>query len=101
MARLTNREKQEIVEVFFGINPRTFDVERVSLTRDNLLQHWSSDVMLSHPVLFDRSARAEIIITWGLTDLFSTVVQFEESEDTKRQIAGLTAKAEALKKTRV
>jgi hypothetical protein len=34
---MTKREEGQTVEVFYGIDPKTFEVERVSLTRGGIL----------------------------------------------------------------
>lgn len=98
MARLTKREAQQIVEVFYGIDPKTFEVERVSLTRDGVLHKYNRDGLHgTHAILHGRQARTEIIIVWHLTDLISFPVGLDDDEYRKSRIAEMGALAEQKK----
>jgi hypothetical protein len=73
MARLTKRQKEETISTFFGINPKTFNVEMVSLTRGGTLRKWGPDAtFVTHAILHGRQPKSEIITVWGLTDLIET-----------------------------
>ena len=89
----TKADRQEYIEVFWGINPRTKSVESVHRQRDGLLSKMSSDgTIRSHPVLPGRMAQSEIVIVFGLTDVFGVSVAMAESASVKQRVADLEAK---------
>jgi hypothetical protein len=97
MARLTKHQEGEIVEMFYGINPKTFEVDRVSLTRGGTLSRWNKNGNYSHPVFKGRDARAEVIIVFGLTDIHSVSQVSFGSEYEKRILEELKTKAAEMK----
>lgn len=69
--RGTKAQKQEIVQIFYGINPRTGCVESVSLSRDNKLTKYGSDATITQVVAMPgRKVETEIVVVLGLTELF-------------------------------
>lgn len=90
MARRTKQQESETVETFWGINPKTFEVECVSLTRGGMLRKFNADMIQSnHAVLFGRKPIHEVSIVWGLTDIISFPTIQDGSEYAKRGIAEL------------
>jgi hypothetical protein len=84
------------LSTFYGINPKTFRVESVSVTRGGTLRKWGPDATFAtHHLAHGRQAKSEIIIVWGLTDLIEIYPQLDDSESTKQKLAELKAKAEA------
>jgi hypothetical protein len=83
MGRMTKREEGLIVESFYGIDPKTFEVERVSLTKGNDLRKMGRNLQsYTHSILHGRDPRTEIIIVWHLSDIIS----FREGVFTDEQI---------------
>jgi hypothetical protein len=98
MARRTKRENEETVEIFYGINPRTFEVDSVFLTRGGTLRKHGRDLATAtHHILHGRDARTEIIIVWHLTDLVSFAPAMSGGEFAKEQLAELRLKADEMK----
>jgi hypothetical protein len=98
MARLTKRQKDEIITVFFGIDPESLDVVRVSLTRGGTLTRWSRGGHFhQHYVSPPRRAQDEVHIVYSLTDIIAVPVQFENSEMYKSRMDALAAKAKQMK----
>jgi hypothetical protein len=96
MARLTRKQEEETVSTFYGINPKTFRVESVSLTRGGKLRKWGPDATFAtHHLAHGRQAITEIIIVWGLTDLIEIYPRLEDSESTRKKLEELRAIAEA------
>lgn len=96
----TNAWKEEIIRTFYGINPKTFGIDSVSVSRGGTLTKWSSDGhMHTHPIHHGGAerAQAEIVIVYDLTDLFSVIPGIEDSETTKRKINELRSKAALMK----
>ena len=88
----------EVIEVFYGIDPSTFEVKRVSLTRGGTLSKSTKDGWsFSHRIEHGRNARTEVIIVFNLTDIFSVPPQYENVEETKRRTAELEANAAQMK----
>jgi hypothetical protein len=60
LARLTRRGGEEIIETLYGINPKTFEVETVSLNRSGELRNLGKDVEpRTHYVAHARDRRVE------------------------------------------
>jgi hypothetical protein len=98
MARLTKRQKDEIITVFFGIDPESLDVIRVSLTRGGTLTRWGRGGHFhQHYVSPPRRAQDEVHIVYSLTDIIEVPVQFENNEMYKGRIDALAAKAKRMK----
>ncbi|PWS38086.1 hypothetical protein DFH01_01925 [Falsiroseomonas bella] len=94
--RGTKAYEQEIVWVFYGINPTKKRVERVSQQRNGVLSKMNDDaVFVTHYVMPGRKAETEIVIVFGLTDVFGVPVSSADSEWVKKQVAELEAKARA------
>jgi hypothetical protein len=99
MARKTRRENEEIVETYFGINPKTFEVQTVSRTRGGTLTKWNSDaVPYSHHIEHGRNAQSEVRIVFGLTDIFGVPEVLVDSENTKKRVEELEVKAAEMRR---
>lgn len=98
MARRTKRQNEEIVERFYGIDPKTFEVARISLTRSGTLtRRWDDGRVYPHHIMRGRDARSEVIVVFGLTNIFSVLVQYDSAESTQDRIKELEEKAAEMK----
>jgi len=94
MVRKRRQNQEEIVETFFGINPETFEVESVSRTRGGTLSRWGKGgSYYTHHIEHGRAAQSEVGIVFGLTDIFSVPEILINSEDIKKRVQELEAKA--------
>jgi hypothetical protein len=95
--RGTKAYEQEIISVFYGINPKRRRVESVSQQRNGVLSKMNDDsVLVTHHVSPGRKAETEIDIVWGLTDIFSTPAHSWNSDYVKQKRAELEAKITAM-----
>ena len=98
MPRRTKYQHEETITTFYGINPTTFEVERVSLTRGRTLKKWTKDAaFMTHPIPPGRQPKNEIVIMWGLTELIEVLPHESYSEGTKRKVDELRAKAKEMR----
>ncbi|HWY61793.1 MAG TPA: hypothetical protein VNW15_07825 [Rhizomicrobium sp.] len=89
-----NRELEDLVAYYYGINSRTFEIELVSLTSGGWLQKLGTDH--SSPefrIRCGRSPQGEIERVWGLLDTFSFSAAMCESAFVKKQLDKLRLKA--------
>lgn len=93
MARRTKAQQGEIIREYYGINMKTFAVERVSLTRGGTLSLFRGDRYLTHNTA-GREARGEIVIVFGIGDLMEATPLID---DPKKMYALLQAKADKMK----
>ena len=94
LARLTRPGGEEIIETLYGINPKTFEVETVSLNRGGELRKSGKDVEpRTHYVAHARDPKSEVRIAFGLTNVFSVPQALVEQESTKRRVEELRKKA--------
>lgn len=92
----TKAWKGEITTVFYGINPETLEVDRVTMTRDRTISRLSkSGAMHTHHVLQGRDPRTEVNVVYHLTDIVQ-LPAFLAAGD-KPQVKELEAKAAAMK----
>ena len=99
MGRKTRQQQEEIVETFYGINPKTFKVESVSRTRGGTLTKWNEDaVPYSHHIEHGRDPKSEVLIVFGLIDIFGVPEFLVSSESTKMRINELKEKAGEMKR---
>ena len=96
--KATKAYKNEVWEVFYGINPKTFEVESVSKSRGGVLTRWGKEGVHTHPILTGRQARNEVVLVYGLTDIFVVNPHFENQESTRKRIEELKAKAAEMKR---
>ena len=98
VARLTRLEGGEIIETLYGINPKTFDVETVSLNRGGELRKLGKDVEpRTHHVAHARDPKSEVRIVFGLTNVFSVPQALVDQESTKRRVEELRNRAAEMK----
>ena len=86
------------IETFFGINPKTFEVESVSRTRGGTLSRWNENGVYSHNIEHGRNAQAEVAIVFGLREIFSVPELLVNSENTKQRVEELRKKAAEMKR---
>ncbi len=89
--------EDEITTNFFGIDPKTYEVESISLTRGGALVRvkdgaaiWSANV----PV---ESARHEIAVRLGLVEIVETGARDTGEEQRRKIMEDLETKAEIMK----
>jgi hypothetical protein len=100
MAKGTQQSREEITELFYGINPTTFEIESVSKTRGGMLTRSAKDgLIISHPMTRGGDTQNEIALVFGLMDVFSVPAKLWNSERRVRQVEELRAKAAKLRKT--
>lgn len=93
----TKAYQQEIVEVFYGINPRTKRVERVSRTRGGSLSKMGADAnFVTHHIMAGRNAETEIVVVFHLTDVFGFPAGMEDAEWVKQKRKDLEEKISLL-----
>lgn len=87
----------EIVANFFGINPKTYDIEQVSLTRGGTLSRvtdgadrWSANVPVAE-------AKHEIAVRLGLVEIVEAGGRIAGDEQRRKIIEDLETKAEIMK----
>ena len=94
MARMTKREEAEYVTVYYGIHAETGTVRSVWQTRGGKLNMGKNDGSAITAVVGPgRRAENELVIVFGLSDVFSVPVGLMDGEGTKRRVADLEAKA--------
>lgn len=91
--------QDEIIESFYGINCKTYEVERVSMTRGRRLSKWGKDGHLeTHQVALGREPKLEVVIVFGLSDVLSVPEIANGADWTKKRIDELEIKAAEMKK---
>lgn len=97
MAKPEKAPEHEITTNFFGINPKTYDVESVSLTRGGTLlrvrngaDFWSANVPVT-------AAKHEIAARLGLVEIVETSAQNTDEEQRRKIVEDLETKAEIMK----
>lgn len=99
--RLTVSEKSETVAVFYGINPRSFEVDTVFVTRDgHMTKYGKGGFAHDHYNEHGNMHETEIKIVYGLTDLFNVRPELLNSELTKQQLENLRTRAEKMRSER-
>ena len=100
-SRLTNQQKAEIVSTFYGINHKTLQIDRVSVTRGGMLHRSGKGVLShSHVVHTGETPRSEIRIVYELTDLIEIPSLLWAADSSKQQIAELEEKAARMRAER-
>lgn len=98
MARLTSRQKREIVSTFYGINPKTLQVDSVSLTREGRLSRHGIGVPYhTHLIRQGETPRSEIAIVYELQHVIEIPTLLWNDEDSKRRVDELRARAAAMR----
>jgi hypothetical protein len=98
MPGLTNRQKAQVIRHYYGINPKTFQVECVSETRGGRLSVWRNGQLMTHG-LGGKDGRSECAIAFDLSDIEMVVVLAgATSEHEKSIITQLKTKAAKMKK---
>jgi hypothetical protein len=97
MAKPEKSPDDEVTTNFFGINPKTYEIESVSLTRGGTLlrvgdgaDNWSATVPVA-------AARHEIAVRLGLVEIVETSAQTTGEELRRKIIEDLETKAEIMK----
>lgn len=94
MARMTKKQENEYVTVYYGVHTGTGTVRSVWQTRGGKLNMGNNDgSAVTHYVGPGRRTESELLIVFGLTDVFSVSVNSLDSENTKKRIGELEAKA--------
>lgn len=97
MAKPEKPQEDEITTYFFGINPKTDEIESISLTRGGTLlwvrddaDDWSANVPVA-------AAKHEIAVRLGLVEIVETSVQNTGEAQRRKIIEDLETKAEIMK----
>ncbi len=94
MARPEKPPEEEITTDFFGINPKTYEVESISLTRGGTLLratgNWSANVPAA-------AAKHEIAVRLGLVEIVEANAQDTGEEQRRKIMEDLEIKAEIMK----
>lgn len=97
MAKSEASLEDEVTTNFFGINPKTYEVESLSLTRGGTLlragngaEYWSASVPVA-------SAKHEIAVRLGLVEIVEASVQNTSEEQRRKIMEDLETKAEIMK----
>ena len=89
----TKAYRNETVEVFWGINRKRGRIESVYLTRGGVLSMMGEDaVTVTHPIMPGRDAKHEIVVVFGLTDVFSAPAGMTDTAWVKLRRAELQEK---------
>jgi hypothetical protein len=92
--RTTNQAKNETVAIYHGINPRTFEVETVYVTRDGHMTKYGKDLdAYTHYSAHGNLHEVEIRIVFELRDMFWVHPQFSNEASTRERLEELKAKA--------
>ncbi len=97
MGRLTKRQEQEYVQVVYGIDRETFEVETAHVTRGGSLVIWRNEVPIRTHLGMGRSPLSEALIVFGLREAIVMHVAHDDSETAKRIREELKAKAEVMR----
>src|SRR5258708_6630626 len=97
MARKTRANQEEIVTVFYGINPKDWAVDRISATRGGKLSRYKGGHVYSHQTHSGYAVESEVRIVFELEDIFSTTPLFENSDYVKDKRGQLQAKADRMR----
>lgn len=98
MVRLTKHEQGIIVETFYGIDPETFEVERISLTRGGVLRKSGKDGgAYEHLIEHNRSPQEEVIVVWNLREVVGLREGVFTPDQVKETVERLKVKAAAMK----
>lgn len=89
--------EDEVMTNFFGINPKTYEIESISLTRGGTLSwikdgadKWSANVPVA-------AAKHEIATRLGLVEIAEVSAQSAADEQRRKIIEDLEIKAETMK----
>jgi len=101
MARLTNRQKQEIFSTCYGINPKTLQVDSVSVTKDGrLFRHGIGVPYHIHLIPKGATAQSEIAIVYELEDVIEIPMLLWNNDHHKTRVDELRARAAAMRAER-
>jgi len=99
--KLTSRQKQEIISTFYGINPRTLQVDSVSVTREGRLSRRGIGVTFhTHLIHQGETPRSEIGIVYELDHLIEIPTLLCNDDSSKRRLDELRARAAAMRSER-
>jgi hypothetical protein len=94
-------EDEQHAEVFYGINFKTFAIDRIYLTRGGTLKKYDKGAVVgTHHPIHDGPIRSEARLAFGITDVFSVPVEQEDDEATRQRIEALKVKAREMKAQR-
>jgi hypothetical protein len=86
----------EIEETFYGINPITYEVETVTLSKNGVLRKYGQDAedRILKP---GQSPQTEIVRAWHLRDLISFRLCATTEDNFRRVLSNLASKAAKMK----
>jgi hypothetical protein len=89
MAGSTKKRRSEPIRYYYGINPRTFEVESITVSRDGTM----TKGVHSHYILPGSRDLALSLVYEGLTDIIMITPAELQAEHTKKMITELREKA--------
>ncbi len=90
----TVAHRSEYVTVIYGIHAATKSVRSIYVQRDGKMIGSTSDGgSYTHHVGPGRRDETEAVIVFGLSDVFSVPIAISDSENTKKRVEELRAKA--------
>lgn len=92
MAKNSRTSQSEITTTFYGINPKTYEIEVVSLTRGGKLSRLKDGTNLWTATVPVGAAKHEIVVQLGLVEIVETSAQFAGDEQRKKIIQELEEK---------
>jgi hypothetical protein len=100
MAKSIRKKDDEVVEVYYCVNPRTFAIERIHCTRDNVLKKYDDEGVLisTHHDIHGSGPAAEIRFAWGYVLILTLPAGTEDTHFSKERIALVHERAEAMRR---
>jgi len=98
MAHKVQQGFDEFITIFYGLNPKTFDIETVWQTRGNMLLRKVEGTRLRRRRMpYGMRPHDAAALMYGLTDVLPIPVAAHDSEPSKMKIAELRRKALRMK----
>jgi hypothetical protein len=97
MAKLTREEAAQIDETFFGINPATFEVGSVQLTRGGTMYMTNPNGTMRRHEPGKYLPKTEVTVVFGLVEVVSVVKGYASNARERAVVEELGKKAAALK----
>jgi hypothetical protein len=92
---------EQLAGVFYGINSKTFAVDRIYLTYGGTLKKYDKGAVVgTHHPIHDGPISAETRLAFDVTDVFSVPVEQEGDEATRQRIEALKVRARAMEAQR-
>lgn len=97
MARRTKKQDGESVGAYYGINPTTYEVQRVWLTRGGTLSRFNKGGSITSHETAGRRPDTEVGVVFGLWETEYVTQGMFNTDAEKKIVADLEKKATAMK----